>query len=86
MRKRRRAAIEKKLRRIISPMFETDNLVHNLSEKDLTEDQYAVLRHEANFNVSDAKPIRFIAEFESILAQSSATEDQAIQFGIKYPR
>nr|VZI40959.1 unnamed protein product [Spirometra erinaceieuropaei] len=52
-----------------------DKLVHNLSSKELTKDQMQVLRHEASFNTTDAKPVNMIAAVESILSQTEATEE-----------
>nr|VZI27308.1 unnamed protein product [Spirometra erinaceieuropaei] len=50
-------------------------LVHNLSSKELTEEQIQVLRHEASFNTADAKPVNMIATMESILSQREATDE-----------
>nr|VZI00450.1 unnamed protein product [Spirometra erinaceieuropaei] len=52
-----------------------DKLVHNLSSKELTEEQMQVLRHEASFNTADAKPANIIAAVESILSQTGATDE-----------
>nr|VZI24760.1 unnamed protein product [Spirometra erinaceieuropaei] len=52
-----------------------DKLVHNLSSKELTEEQMQVLRHEASFNTADAKPANMIAAVESILSQTGATDE-----------
>nr|VZI01973.1 unnamed protein product [Spirometra erinaceieuropaei] len=51
-----------------------DKLMHNLSSKELTEEQMQVLRHEASFNAADAKPANMIAAVESILSQTGATD------------
>ncbi|BHF71904.1 hypothetical protein SprV_0401496500 [Sparganum proliferum] len=52
-----------------------DELVHNLSSKELTEEQMQVLRHEASFNTADAKPANMIAAVESILSQTGETDE-----------
>jgi hypothetical protein len=74
---RRRAAIEEKMSRILPTVsnFSMNELVHNISDRELNPEQINALSHEANFNTSDAKPINFIAEFENILSQTDATED-----------
>nr|VZI50688.1 unnamed protein product [Spirometra erinaceieuropaei] len=53
----------------------SDKLVHNLSSKELTEEQMQVLRHEASLNTADAKPANMIAAVESILSQTGATDE-----------
>ncbi|BHF74073.1 hypothetical protein SprV_0401715700 [Sparganum proliferum] len=50
-----------------------DKLVHNMSSKELTEEQMQVLRNEASFNTADAKPASMIAAVESIVSQTGAT-------------
>ncbi|BHF79686.1 hypothetical protein SprV_0702280800 [Sparganum proliferum] len=50
-------------------------LVHNLSSKELTKEQIQVLRHEASFNTSDAKPVNMIAAVESVINQTEAAEE-----------
>nr|VZI26002.1 unnamed protein product [Spirometra erinaceieuropaei] len=52
-----------------------DKLVHNLSSKELTEEQMQVLLHEASFNTVDAKLANMIAVVESILSQTGATDE-----------
>jgi hypothetical protein len=76
IREERKSAIEKKMQNIKPKQINSGELVHNLSDKVLTDIQITALSHEANFNTSDAKPVRFIAEFESILAQTPSTEDE----------
>nr|VZI10255.1 unnamed protein product [Spirometra erinaceieuropaei] len=72
----RDAALENKFRKLPSPMSPgNDKLVHNLSSKELTKDQMQVLRHEASFNTTDAKPVNMSAAVESILSQTEATEE-----------
>ncbi|BHF81762.1 hypothetical protein SprV_0802489600 [Sparganum proliferum] len=69
------AALEKKFRKPPNPTSpRNDKLVHNLSSKELTKDQVQVLRHEASFNTTDAKPVNMIAAVESILSQTEATK------------
>ncbi|BHF66264.1 hypothetical protein SprV_0200928000 [Sparganum proliferum] len=72
----RDAALENKFRKLPNPTSpRNDKLVHNLSSKELTKDQIQVLRHEASFNTTDAKPVNMIAAVESILSQTEATEE-----------
>nr|VZI43773.1 unnamed protein product [Spirometra erinaceieuropaei] len=72
----REAALESKFRRLPAPMSsKNDKLVHNLSSKEVTEEQMQVLRHEASFNTADAKPTNMIAAVESILSQTGATDE-----------
>ncbi|BHF78692.1 hypothetical protein SprV_0602180500 [Sparganum proliferum] len=72
----RDAAPENEFRKLPNPMSpRNDKLVHNLSSKQLTKDQMQVLRHEASFNTTDAKPVNMIAAVESILCQTQATEE-----------
>nr|VZI31692.1 unnamed protein product [Spirometra erinaceieuropaei] len=72
----REAALENKFRKLPAPMSsKNDKLVHNLSSKELTEEQMQVLRHEASFNTADAKPANMIAAVESILSQTGATDE-----------
>ncbi|BHF79338.1 hypothetical protein SprV_0602245800 [Sparganum proliferum] len=72
----RDAALENKFRKLLNPTSpRNDKLVHNLSSKELTKEQMQVLRHEASFNTTDAKPVNMIAAVESILSQTEATEE-----------
>ncbi|BHF70958.1 hypothetical protein SprV_0401401100 [Sparganum proliferum] len=72
----RDAALENKFRKLPNPTSpRNDKRVHNLSSKELTKDQMQVLRHEASFNTTDAKPVNMIAAVESILCQTEATEE-----------
>ncbi|BHF70947.1 hypothetical protein SprV_0401400000 [Sparganum proliferum] len=72
----RDAALEKKFRKLPNPTSpRNDKRVHNLSSKELTKVQMQVLRHEASFNTTDAKPVNMIAAVESILSQTEATEE-----------
>ncbi|BHF57380.1 hypothetical protein SprV_0100032100 [Sparganum proliferum] len=72
----REAALESKFRKLPAPMsFKNDKLVHNLSSKELTEEQMQVLRHEALFNTADAKPAIMITAVQSILSQTGATDE-----------
>nr|VZI00414.1 unnamed protein product [Spirometra erinaceieuropaei] len=49
--------------------------VHNLSSKQLTEDQVKVLQHESSYNTGDAQPVDFIAALEATLSKTDTTED-----------
>ncbi|BHF59336.1 hypothetical protein SprV_0100229300 [Sparganum proliferum] len=70
----RDAAPEKKFReQPDAKSSKNDKLVHNLSPEELTEEQMQVLRHEASFNPTDAKPADMVAAVESILNQTEAT-------------
>ncbi|BHF80132.1 hypothetical protein SprV_0702325600 [Sparganum proliferum] len=73
----RDAALENKFRKLSNPTSpRNDKLMHSLSSKELTKDQMQVLRHEASFNTTDAKPVNMIAAVESILGQTEATEER----------
>ncbi|BHF81365.1 hypothetical protein SprV_0702449500 [Sparganum proliferum] len=72
----RDAALENKFRKLpnqTSPR--NDKLVHNLSSKELTNDQMLVSRHENAFNTADAKPVNMAAAVESVISQTEATEE-----------
>nr|VZI35349.1 unnamed protein product [Spirometra erinaceieuropaei] len=72
----REAALESKFRKLPAPMLsKNDKLVHNLSSKEVKEEQMQVLRHEASFNTADAKPVNLIAAVEPILRQTAATDE-----------
>nr|VZI48171.1 unnamed protein product [Spirometra erinaceieuropaei] len=72
----REAALESEFRKLPAPMSsKNDKLVHNLSSKELTEEEMQVLLHEASFNTADAKPANMIAAVESILSQTGATDE-----------
>ncbi|BHF78592.1 hypothetical protein SprV_0602170500 [Sparganum proliferum] len=64
---KKREVSERKLTRLKPPGTESSNLVHNLSSKQLTEQQLRVLQHEACFNTADADPVDFIAALEAML-------------------
>ncbi|BHF63207.1 hypothetical protein SprV_0200619800 [Sparganum proliferum] len=71
----RDAALENKFRKLPNPTSpRNDELVHNLSSKELTKDQMQVLVHVASFNTADAEPVDMIATVESILCQTKGTE------------
>nr|VZH90317.1 unnamed protein product [Spirometra erinaceieuropaei] len=72
----REAALDSKFRKLPAPMSsKNDKLVHNLSSKELTEEQMQVLRHDASINTADAKPANMAAAVESILSQTGATDE-----------
>nr|VZI04857.1 unnamed protein product [Spirometra erinaceieuropaei] len=72
----REPALESKFRKLPAPMSSKNGkLVHNLSSKEMTEEQMQVLRHEASFNAADAKPANMIAVVEPILSQTEATDE-----------
>ncbi|BHF57766.1 hypothetical protein SprV_0100071200 [Sparganum proliferum] len=48
--------------------------VHNLSSKQLTEDQVKFLQHESSYNTGDAQPVDFIAALEATLSKTDTTE------------
>ena len=58
--------------RKLGSVAEEDNeqLVHNLSSKELTPEQIRVLQHAAGFNTSDADPVDLVAAIESVLKHS----------------
>nr|VZI00042.1 unnamed protein product [Spirometra erinaceieuropaei] len=72
----RDAALENKFQKLPNPTSpRNDKRVHNLSSKELTKDLMQVLRHEASFNTTDAKPVNMIASVEPILSQTEAAEE-----------
>ncbi|BHF74098.1 hypothetical protein SprV_0401718200 [Sparganum proliferum] len=64
---KKRGVLEQKLTKLKPPGTESSNLVHNLSSKQLTEQQPRVVQHEACFNTADADPVDFIADLEDML-------------------
>ncbi|BHF79401.1 von Willebrand factor A domain-containing protein 5A [Sparganum proliferum] len=60
--------------------------VHNLSSKQLTDDQIKVLQHESGYNPGDAHPVDFIAALEATLSKTKATEDSKNSIRQRYPR
>nr|VZI34730.1 unnamed protein product [Spirometra erinaceieuropaei] len=60
----------------LKPEYKTNkNVVHNLSSRQLTEQELRVLSREANFNTADAKPAEFIAALEAMLVRTNATDE-----------
>ncbi|VDM01813.1 unnamed protein product [Schistocephalus solidus] len=75
----RDAALENKFCKLPNPTsFRNDILVHSLSPKELTKEQIVVLRHEASFNTTDAKPGKVIAAVESVINQTEEMESGSI--------
>ncbi|BHF78930.1 hypothetical protein SprV_0602204700 [Sparganum proliferum] len=72
---KKREVLERKLTRLKPPDTESSNLVHNLSSKQLTEQQLRVLQHETCFNTADADPVDFIAALEAMLVRSETSDD-----------
>ncbi|BHF83570.1 hypothetical protein SprV_0902671300 [Sparganum proliferum] len=72
---KKREVLERKLTKLKPPGTERSNLVHNLSSKQLTEQQLRVLQHEAYFNTADADPVDFIAALEAMLVRSETSDD-----------
>nr|VZH98639.1 unnamed protein product [Spirometra erinaceieuropaei] len=76
-----RDARESKLKQKLTTLSEKnaslchDNVVHNLSSKQLTAEQIKVLSHDACFNTTDAQPIDFIAVAESVICEAPITEE-----------
>ncbi|BHF78129.1 hypothetical protein SprV_0602124000 [Sparganum proliferum] len=72
----REAALESKFRKLPAPLSsKNDKLGHNLSSKELTEEQMQVIRHEASFNTADAKPANMIAAVKPILSLTGSTDE-----------
>ncbi|BHF74852.1 hypothetical protein SprV_0501794000 [Sparganum proliferum] len=67
--------MERKLTKLKPPGTGSSTLVHNLSSKQLTEQQLRVLQHETCFNTADADPVDFIAALEAMLVRSEASDD-----------
>ncbi|VDL95536.1 unnamed protein product [Schistocephalus solidus] len=72
---KKRVILEQKRNKLQASDTRSSNLVHNLSSKQLTEQQLRVLRHEASFNTADANAVEFIAALESMLVRTETTED-----------
>ncbi|BHF61911.1 hypothetical protein SprV_0100489100 [Sparganum proliferum] len=72
---KKREVLERKLTKLKPPGTERSNLVHNLSSKQLTEQQLRVLQHETCFNTADADPVDFIAALEAMLVRSGTSDD-----------
>ncbi|BHF64967.1 hypothetical protein SprV_0200797600 [Sparganum proliferum] len=53
----------------------SENVIHNLSSKQLSETELRVLSHEANFSTADATPADFIAALEAMLVRTNASEE-----------
>nr|VZI51841.1 unnamed protein product [Spirometra erinaceieuropaei] len=79
--RRIRDARESKLKQKLTTLSEKnaslcyDNVVHNLSSKQLTAEQIKVLSHDACFNTTDAQPVDFIAAAESVIREALITEE-----------
>ncbi|BHF75361.1 hypothetical protein SprV_0501845700 [Sparganum proliferum] len=79
--RRIRDARESKLKQKLTTLSEKnaslchDNVVHNLSSKQLTAEQIKVLSHDACFNTTDAQPIDFIAAAEAVIREAPITEE-----------
>ncbi|BHF79234.1 hypothetical protein SprV_0602235400 [Sparganum proliferum] len=71
----KREVLERKLAKLKAPVTESSNLVHNLSSKQLTEQQLRVLQHETCFNTADVDPVDFIAAVEAVLVRSETSDD-----------
>ncbi|BHF77576.1 hypothetical protein SprV_0602068400 [Sparganum proliferum] len=72
---KKREVLERKLTKLKPRGTEGSHLVHNLSSKQLTEQQLRVLRHETCFNTADADPVDFIAALEAMLVRSGTSDD-----------
>ncbi|BHF69399.1 hypothetical protein SprV_0301244300 [Sparganum proliferum] len=72
---KKREILEPKLTKLKPPGAESSNLVHNLSSKQLTEQQLRVLQHETCFTTADADPVDFIAALEAMLVRSGTSDD-----------
>nr|VZI32915.1 unnamed protein product [Spirometra erinaceieuropaei] len=62
------------LKQAEAPMREP-SAVHNLSSKQLTDDQIKVLQHESGYNTGDTQAVDFIAALEVALSKTDAAED-----------
>nr|VZI10889.1 unnamed protein product [Spirometra erinaceieuropaei] len=73
----REAKLKQKLTTLCekNPNLCHDNVVHNLSSKQLTAEQMKVLSHDACFNTTDAQPLDFIAAAESVIREAAITEE-----------
>ncbi|BHF78528.1 hypothetical protein SprV_0602164100 [Sparganum proliferum] len=72
---KKKEVLERKLTKLKPPGTETSNMVHNLSSKQLTEQQLRVLQHETCFNTADTDPVDFIAVLEAMLVRSETSDD-----------
>nr|VZI00447.1 unnamed protein product [Spirometra erinaceieuropaei] len=72
----RDAALWNKFHKLPDPTSSRgDTPGHNLSSKELTNEEVQVLQHEASFNTADAKPVNMIAAVESVINQTEAAEE-----------
>nr|VZI20302.1 unnamed protein product [Spirometra erinaceieuropaei] len=72
---KKREVLERKLTKLKPPGTERSNLVHNLSFKQLTDQQLRVLQHETCFSTADADPVDFIAALEAMLVRRETSDD-----------
>ncbi|BHF80631.1 hypothetical protein SprV_0702375900 [Sparganum proliferum] len=72
---KKREVLERKLTKLKPPGTQSSNLVHNLSSKQLTEQQLRVLQHETCFSTVDVDPVDFIAALEAMLVRSETSDD-----------
>ncbi|BHF70548.1 hypothetical protein SprV_0301360000 [Sparganum proliferum] len=76
---KKREILGRKLTKLKPPGAESSNLVHNLSSKQLTEQQLRVLQHETCFNTADADPVDIIAALEAMLFDQPLIRGRRIQ-------
>ncbi|VDN17889.1 unnamed protein product [Dibothriocephalus latus] len=58
------------------PDIGSSNLGHDLSSKQLTEQQLRVLQHEVCVNTADANPVDFILDVETKLVRTETIDDE----------
>jgi len=58
-----------------SEFITSDETIHNLSSKLFTPDELEILNIDVKYNMSDARPLDFIASLESLLLRSAESED-----------
>ncbi|BHF69119.1 hypothetical protein SprV_0301216100 [Sparganum proliferum] len=73
---KKREVLERKLTKLKPTGAESPNLVHDLSSKQLTQQQLRVPQHENCFNTADADPVDFIAALEAMLVRGKTSDNK----------
>nr|VZI37113.1 unnamed protein product [Spirometra erinaceieuropaei] len=67
--------LEQKFGKLKPKYKKNRNVVHNLSSRQLTEQELRMLTRKANFNTADVKPAEFIAALEAMLVRTNTTDE-----------
>ncbi|BHF63838.1 hypothetical protein SprV_0200683300 [Sparganum proliferum] len=71
----KRMKLEQKFGKLKPEYKMNENVVHNLSSRQLTEQELRVLSREANLNTANTKPAEFIDALEAMLVRTNATDE-----------